>query len=195
MTNRSLRVYFDFIDPLSYFALLDWSPAAADERVDAVWVPFELRPPPVALVEVGDPSVSGRWEAAGRLAADRGVALSPPRLVPWTRKAHELVLHATDVGADAGALRRSLFEAYAIEGRDIGRVDVLVDLARAASMDTTTTKAVLDVDRFEADVVTLRSEALAAGVSDTPTAMMGRRRLEGFHNGTVLGTFLRTQDP
>jgi len=155
------------------------------------WSPFELRPPPTPLVTVDDSSLEDRWAEAKRLAADRGVELAPPRLVPWTRKAHELVLHAAESDL-ADTVRARIFEAYMREGLDIGRVDVLVELASEAGLDRTRTKAVLDVDRFEARVAALRETAAADGVDDTPTVVHPRQRLRGFHNRDRLGTLLGT---
>lgn len=193
MTDAQILFYYDFTDPLSYLTALELE-RAAGERADAIrWIPFELRPPPTPLVLATDESLADRWSEARRLAPEVGVDFHPAELVPWTRKAHELIVHAeADEAADVRALRTAVFEAALLEGRDIGRVDVLVDLARSAGLATTETKAVLDVDRYEADVAASRSVAADAGVTETPTVVRGERRLEGFHNRTVLGTFLGT---
>jgi len=86
--------------------------------------------------------------------------------------------------------RRAVFDAYMLRTRDIGRVDVLVDLAGSFGLDTTETKAVLDVDRYEARVDERRRAAATSGVRTTPSVVSGSRRMEGFHNGDALGTFL-----
>ena len=115
------------------------------------------------------------------------------RLVPWTRKAHELIAHATAHDASsADAVRLAVAVAYALEGRDIGRVDVLVEIGIANGLDRTETKAVLDVDRYEADVARAAREAATAQVTRTPTIIVGSERFEGFHNRTALGTLLGT---
>ena len=111
--------------------------------------------------------------------------------MPWTRKAHELVRHATESDL-AGEVRRAIFEAYLFEGRDIGRVDVLVQIARTLGLDPGETKPVLDVDRHEAEIAELRASALAAGVREAPTLALGDRLLEGFHNAAAIRTFLGT---
>jgi len=190
MTQTRPTFYYDFIDPLSYlmageFALLK------DRGIDVVeWMPFELRPPPTPLTSQEDPDLAPRWGSAGTEHEQRR-AFSPPQLVPWTRKAHELVLHAAESDRDT-PVRELIFEAYLFEGRDIGRVDVLVDLARVAGLDTTETKAVLDVDRFEAQVAAQRREASEVGITTTPTLRAGDRMLQGFHNASGIRTFLGT---
>ncbi len=191
MSDPAVTIHFDFVDPLSYLLARELAALVPTSDGRLSWSPFELHPPPTPLVTVDDPSLQGRWAEARRLAAHRGVELAPPRLVPWTRKAHELVLHAAETDLD-DAVRDRIFEAYMREGRDIGRVDVLVALASDAGLDRTRTKAVLDVDRFEARVAALREAAAAEGVTDAPTVVHGAGRLEGFHNRDRLGTLLGT---
>lgn len=193
MTDAPILFYYDFIDPLSYLTAVEFEHGAGQRAEAARWMPLELRPPSMPLVAVTDESLAERWAQARAIAADVGVVFQPGRLVPWTRKAHELIVHAeaTEV-VDVRALRTAVFEAALLEGRDIGRVDVLVELARGVGLKPTETKAVLDVDRHEADVAASRGRAVDAGVTVVPTIVWGERRLEGFHNRTALGTFLGT---
>lgn len=191
MASPRATLYYDFIDPLSFLLVAELSHVQGLADTDLAWHPLELRPPPTPLVTVDDPAVAERWEAAQAVAGEDAAALSPPRLVPWTRKAHELVLYAGEHGREHD-VRRRIFEAYMTERSDIGRVDVLVAIAIEAGLDRTESKAVLDVDRHEADVARLREEALAAGIVEIPTLVVGDRRLEGFHNRDRIGTLLGT---
>jgi predicted DsbA family dithiol-disulfide isomerase len=88
------------------------------------------------------------------------------------------------------AVRTAIFGAYFGAGQDIGRVDVLVAIGVGAGLDPTETKAVLDVDRHEADVTAQRREAEASGVTDVPRLWDGTRLAEGFPDLTGLGTLL-----
>jgi predicted DsbA family dithiol-disulfide isomerase len=190
MSNPPAAFYFDFIDPLSYLFEIELGSVVGptDERVARIG--FEIRPPPTPLTDIDDPAIASRWDV-GRVVADElGLSLSPPRLVPWSRKAHELHLYAAsrDLGPN---IRAAVFDAYFVAGHDIGRIDVLVEVGRSAGLDVTETKAVLDVDRFEADVTAARDRAASAGVGDAPVLVLGAARLEGFHNRSTLGTFLR----
>jgi predicted DsbA family dithiol-disulfide isomerase len=190
MHEAPAALYFDFTDPLSYLVELELTALVGSTGHGPTRLPFELRPPPTPLTVVSDPLLATRWDTATTAAAGLGVTLSPPRLVPWSRKAHELHLFARSREAE-GSVRAATFEAYFQGGLDIGRVDVLVEIGRACGLDPTETKAVLDVDRFEEEVRTSRDEAVAAGVRDTPLLVRGAGRLQGFHNRVSLGTFLR----
>jgi predicted DsbA family dithiol-disulfide isomerase len=183
------QLYFDFIDPVSYLLELELrrvEPSLAG-RVERIG--FELVPPPAPLTSVDDPRWSARWAEARPLAERRAVRLDPPRLVPWTRKAHELHTLAREHGKVDEA-RMAIFSAY-FDGEDIGRVDRLVEIAVSLGLDRTTTKAVLDVDRHEADVVRARGAGVALGVSDVPTMVVRGRLVRAFHNREDLGTLLR----
>jgi len=185
------RFYFDYVDPLSW--LMDREIEAALEEDDApiVHVPRELRPPPAPLLDPDGPRWRERWQAAAALADGHGLpAPSVPGIVPWTRKAHEFVAHASEKGVGAAA-HRAVFEAFFLLGEDIGRVDVLVGLGRTLGLDTTETKVVLDVDRFAEQVAARAREADEAGVGEPPVLVRGSEALRGFHNRDAVRTFLR----
>lgn len=190
MSSRPDRIYFDFVDPLSYVASRTLAPGSGEPRGDMPeWVGFELRPPPTDLTTSDDPMWLERTAAARPGADELGLTLNPPRLVPWTRKAHELHLLAAARG-HGHEIRDAVFDAFFRDGRDIGRVDVLVEIAASVGLDRTETKAVLDVDRHEAEVAEARRVAEAAGVTDVPCYSMSGRLVRGFPDPTGLGTLL-----
>jgi predicted DsbA family dithiol-disulfide isomerase len=88
------------------------------------------------------------------------------------------------------AAHRAVFDAVFLEGRDVGRVDVLVELAGGLGLDATETKATLDVDRYAPDVVAARAAAARSGVAASPALVSGHGTLQGFHNRDALRTFL-----
>ena len=198
IVRNPIDIWFDFVDPASVLLMLEVDAARRDGEPWATesgirWMPLELRPPPTPLVGIGDPDLAPLWDEARKIATGLGVDLAPPTLVPWTRKAHELIAHSEAGDAPtAHAIRLAVARAYALEGRDIGRVDVLVEIAITQGLDRTETKAVLDVDRYEADVARMARRAVEARVTRTPTIIAGSQRLEGFHNRTALSTLLGT---
>jgi len=180
-------LYFDFVDPLSYLADLEAERIEPTLPAEVIRVGFELRPPPSPLTSLDDPVWGRRWEDARTWAPD--VTFDPPLLVPWTRKAHELHLFAHERGVGREA-RRSVFEAYLLDSRDIGRVDELVALGTSLGLDRTETKAVLDVDRFEEAVLQARREAESRGVTTVPAIEGAGSPPRGFHNPADVGTLL-----
>ncbi|GMV07329.1 MAG: hypothetical protein AMXMBFR53_36040 [Gemmatimonadota bacterium] len=190
MARSSPLFCFDYLDPLSYLVQRELDALAAEGALPSVRrIPLEIRTPAQPMLDPDDAPWRTLWARAEEEAAALGVPLVPPTLLPWTRKAHELVLHAGEKGVGDEA-HRLVFEALFRRGRDIGRVDVLVELARELGMDAQEAKAVLDVDRFAADVAALGAEARAAGAGSPPTLVLGARTLRGFHNRDALRTFL-----
>jgi predicted DsbA family dithiol-disulfide isomerase len=183
-------LFFDYVDPLSYLLERELSGLLPELAVPPLrHVPLELRPPPGPMLDPEGEGWTERWNASRALAEDRHIRFPDPAVVPWTRKAHELVLHAESQGLGAGA-HSALFDAFLLEGRDIGRVDVLVEIARSLGLDQTGAKAVLDVDRYSDEVSSLGESARALGIDAPPAFALGDAILQGFHNRDALRTFL-----
>jgi predicted DsbA family dithiol-disulfide isomerase len=141
------------------------------------WRGFELRPPPQPMIDPG----SAEWRTRQAVAAghgERGDVSDAPPIIPWTRKAHELSEFARERDC-LHAVRRSLFRAHFVDHIDIGRIDLLLEIAGGAGLDRSEAKAVLDVDRYTATVLGHRESALEDGVRDVPVLVQPGERLEG----------------
>ncbi len=180
--SEPILLYFDYVDPLWFVA--ERAARVLEERGSPVHRrPFELKPPPKPLLAPTDPEIERRRsEARWR---DPETSLATPPLIPWTRKAHELALHAKERGSFA-RVHTALAEAHLCRARDIGRVDVLLDLAVECGLDGSETKAVLDVDRFRSEVEASREEAVARGVRSTPTFVLRDQPVWGVPDRQVL---------
>ena len=129
---------------------------------------FELFPAPAPP---GLPSADD-VRAALPLAEELGIALRVPPSIPRTRKAHEAAKLAEQKGRGR-AMREALFAAYFGEGRDVGRIDVLVELGAALGLDATELKVVLDVDTFSGAVDGDRALAARLGIAAVPALVVG----------------------
>jgi predicted DsbA family dithiol-disulfide isomerase len=177
--NDRARFFYDYVDPLSY--LLEIRIRALETELGPLVErhPFELRPPPAPLVLPEEPLWTQRWEAARAWAEEQGISLVAPELIPWSRKAHELALHAREKERFE-EIHGAIFRAAHERGMDVGRIDVLVGVARDAGLDPTETKAVLDVDRHAAAVDGMRGEAERLGVRGVPTLLHEGELIEGW---------------
>lgn len=184
-----VRIYLDYIDPGSFLMdrrlrALETSTAITVERL-----PWEVRRPPDPMLDPDDNAWVEYWTDMARQARGEGVSLVRPELVPWTRKAHELALLAGEKGC-FDKVHRALMEGFQVQGRDLGRVDLLVELGHAQGLDLTEVKAVLDVDRHAETLDRIRDEARALGVRGVPTLVAGPRVMEGVHGVEALQEFL-----
>jgi len=188
--EQHLTFAFDFVDPGSYLVrelLVRWLDAASLHRIRML--PLELRVPGSSPLSPRSEAWRRLTEEMARVAAELDVAFSPPDMVPWTRKAHELAFHALEV-EDQASIYDLLFRAYFRDALDLGRVDVLIRLADRAGLDASEVRTVLGVDRFDARVHEARQEALASGIRGVPTLVRGPHRLEGFTQEADLHRFL-----
>lgn len=107
-----------------------------------IWRPFELRP------EGAPPKDRSYIEKSFRhwvqpMAAELGVEMHLPPVQPLTRLAHEAAAFARLLGKEA-AMADAIFKAYWVEGRDIGQVEVLCDVALKVGIDPVQLRAALD---------------------------------------------------
>lgn len=168
-------LYFDFIDPVSHLVSRMVDRAGVAAAIE--WRGFELSPPPQPMIDPGSAEWRTRQAVAARSGKGRNRTDAPP-IIPWTRKAHELSEFARERDCFR-AVRRALFRAHFVDHIDIGRIDLLLEIARGAGLDGSEAKAVLDVDRYTATVISHRRDALEEGVRDVPVLVQPGRRLEG----------------
>lgn len=180
MSRPALVVFLDYVDPFSYLLEPVLRRLEDEDRVEIRRRPFELHAPGRRLPDPNAPERIRQWhDEVESLARELGTVIRRPRLIPWTRKAHELARFAASRGRFR-EVHEALFRAHFVEGRDIGRIDVLVAIGAAAGLPVTETKATLDVDACAGDVAAAREEAARLGVQCVPTILAADRRLTGY---------------
>ncbi|RDV44878.1 DsbA family oxidoreductase [Leifsonia sp. ku-ls] len=84
-----------------------------------------------------------------------------------TVKAHEL-LHFAKAHGKQLELAERLFRAYFVEGRHVGRIDDLADLAAEVGLDRAEAVAALESERYLSDVRADQSTAVEYGINGVP---------------------------
>ncbi|MDF2630647.1 MAG: disulfide bond formation protein DsbA [Symbiobacteriaceae bacterium] len=115
-----------------------------------IWRPFELRPegaPPKDRAYIENAFTN--WVAP--MARDLGVEMRMPTHEPQTRLAHEAAAFARSIGKEA-ELADAIFKAHWVHGRDIGRVEVLCDIALSAGIDPVEMRGVLEEGAYRQQV-------------------------------------------
>jgi predicted DsbA family dithiol-disulfide isomerase len=205
LERPELEIVFDYVDPGSYLVFRQLerhlgraNPGGAGGAQGASrvrWRPLELRVPGAPHL---DPAGREWADMVERLAVEASridVPFEPPEAVPYSRKAHELALHAGEQG-HFDAVHRALFEARFVQARDLGRIDVLVEVSAGAGLDPSEVRTVLGVDRFDEEVRREREALLVGGVRGVPTLRRpdGEVLIEGYPGAdafeTVLGKML-----
>jgi predicted DsbA family dithiol-disulfide isomerase len=142
------------------------------QDVEFAWLPYELRPEPEPLPDMGGPDLERfkrNWEnGAGLLAREYGVEMYFPPIKPRSRWAHEAAEFARD-RSQFDAMRTALFQAYFVANRDIGDQDVLADVATAVGLDGAELREALGDGRYTSRVRELEGLSGRIGVTAVPT--------------------------
>jgi predicted DsbA family dithiol-disulfide isomerase len=133
LAGKQITIYADFIDPFHYLGYHALRPLAEQKGIDMVWQGFELNPDTPLEgfdLETGGNSDlrPGMWASVENLAKTHGLTLSQPCRIPNTRGAHALVDLALQRDVK-NPLIDTLYQAYFNRQQDLGKLDVLIELA------------------------------------------------------------------
>ncbi len=184
-----LDIFSDPVCPWCYLgkANLDRAMEAHPEHPFAIeWHPFQLNPemPPEGvdkrdylLSRFGSPqqleAIHDRFRA---IAKQNGVQMDPdtPKRIPNTLNAHR-VIHWAGLEGRQSLVMAALMRAYWVEGRDIGNLGVLADIAAGAGMERAVVERLLASDA-DLDVVKAReAHARERGVNAVPTFLIANQ--------------------
>jgi len=150
------------------------------------WHPFQLNPdlPPEGMpkrayleAKFGGPAkVDAIHDRLREVARAAGVDLDPdiPQRMPNTLNAHRLI-HWAGIEACQPDVVDRLMRAYWAEGRDIGDLETLADIASEAGMDRAATLRLLHSDADADDIAARDADARAKGVTAVPTFLVAQQ--------------------
>lgn len=191
-----VTIYSDVICPWCYLGKRRLEAALREpdmpRQLAIGWRPFELNPD---MPAEGMPRAAYRARKFGPERARQsdlqmaehgrevGIAFAFDKMqrTPNTRLAHRLLWHAGRQGEEAqNALVNRLFAGYFEEGLDIGRKDVLLDLAAEAGLDAGEARNVIDGDESLQAVLDLEGEGMRMGIRGVPYfVLIGKYAVSG----------------
>lgn len=161
-----LDVFGDFVCPFC------WLAQPVVERVSAaLGLPvrhhaFELRPMPAPFPD--ERYMRRLWEhGVLPILRAQGIEATFPTIRTRTRKAHEAAAFA-DVRGRGAAMRAAIYDAYFRRGRDIGRIDEIVELGTSAGLNAADLRVALDNDQYAETIVEDRRLARTLEVPALP---------------------------
>jgi predicted DsbA family dithiol-disulfide isomerase len=149
VTALTATIFSDFTCPFCYMTEAALWRRAESGDINVRYRAVELYPHPTPAPAPRDEA--GWREATEPLATELGLTLRAPDFRPRTRKAHEAACFAAVRGLEQ-RLRRALFSAYWQHGEDIGRIDMIVAIARTTGLDAEELKIALDIDTHSDEV-------------------------------------------
>lgn len=191
MTRPAIRldIFSDPVCPWCYVgkANLDRALAAhPDHPFQIQWHPFQLNPemPPEgvdkrAYLEEkfgGKARVDAVHDRLREAARGAGVDMNPdkPRRMPNTLNAHRLI-HWAGIENLQSCVVTALMRAYWVEGRDIGDLETLADIAGETGMDREAALRLLQSDADAADIQARDQDARRKGVTAVPTFLIAQQ--------------------
>lgn len=184
-----LDIFSDPVCPWCYVgkANLDRALGAhPDHPFQVQWHPFQLNPdmPAEGVAKRayleqkfgGKARVDAIHERLREVARGAGVDMDPdkPQRMPNTLNAHRLI-HWAGIEGVQQAVVDALMRAYWTEGRDIGDLPTLADIAGENGMDRAATLRLLQSDADADDIQARDQDARQKGVNAVPTFLIAQQ--------------------
>lgn len=161
-----------------------------EDKNDLIFHPLEICPPTNTPID----STNQEWvdynKKVQRLGKQAHLDCTYPISPPWSRKAHELRLYAKKKGVER-LVHKEIFRSYFQKHLDIGRIDILVNIASDSGLNPSECRATLDVDRYSEEIQTLGLEAQDNGIKNSPQLKTEAGSLEGPTDIRELRKFLK----
>jgi len=135
--------------------------------------------------------LEGMHQAMSERMAAAGLAYSDQRTMTYnTRLAQELAAWA-DSQPGGDAIHNTLFRAYFVENRNIGQIEVLLDIAGSMGLDAAQARQVLEQRTQRAQVDKDWQYSHATGITGVPAFLAGNQVVVGCQPYEVLEKFIR----
>lgn len=181
-----VAVLSDYICPFCYIGFLRLEKLRQHYALAVNWALVEIHPEspaegkPVEQLGYSSERLDRMLGDLGELARAEGVELAPQTFTTNSRKALLLAEASKQHGADIFyALHRRLFEAFLVEGRNIGDTRVLQALATECGVPAETAQQAWTDPAYEERLQLNMQMAIKNGATSTPTFFIGEQRLSG----------------
>lgn len=171
-----IDVWSDYVCPFCYLQLpeirrLEQSLGAL---IELHWRAFELRPTPNPTLDPAGDYMRSTWQrSVYPMERERGMALQLPPVQPYSRRALEAAMFAGAQNA-FDRMHEAIFSAFFVHGRDIGDIDVLVEIGENAGLPADELRRALFDQRYTAEVEDDQKLAYELGISGVPMILLRR---------------------
>ena len=185
-TTPIVEVFFDYVCPWCYLGTVRTERLQREYGVELRWTVFPLHPEtPEEGMELAELFAGHEAEIATMqarligLASAEGLPLVARSRTYNSRLAQELGKWAEAQG-QGDPFRRAVYRAYFVEGKNIARVDELVQITGSVGLPQDEARAVLATRSFAAAVDADWQRAAGLRITAVPTHLCGDKRLAGF---------------
>lgn len=189
MTTVKLDILSDPICPWCYIGKTHLDKALAelpDHPFVIEWHPFQLNPDMpregMGRREYLEGKFGGKEGAVRAYApvvehaqkAGLSINFEAMQRTPNTLDAHRLI-HWAGIEGKQGAVVDALFDAYFVQAKDIGDIEVLTTIAADAGLDAEATRRLLDGDSDISEIRDRDTHSRKMGVSSVPTFIIANQ--------------------
>lgn len=205
--SSNIQVTYDFICPWCWIGEenLERALAASGSSTDRqmTFLPYQLNPDmPVQGMDrkAYRSSKFGSWARSQAMDAQVtqagkavGLTFDYERVekTPNTLAGHRLVWREQHAGRDASFLVKAIFKAYFGDGRDIGDLNVLADIAAETGLDRGAIVDFLNTDEGTTEVLELEAQTKASGVRSVPSIQIADDVITGAQPTEIMIQVLR----
>ena len=196
-TKVPVTVFADFVCPWSYIAQEQVDQLLEDYDVELRWRPHWLHPeiPPEGLpvADSGDSKQRQEMQAwLKEMAPEMAARIRPQTKRHFSFLAFAAMEFAQDHGL-AQPFRRAVYKALWEEGGDIGQISTLQECAHKVGLDAEELGKELRQRPYLERAGAAVEEAARKGIQHTPTVILGRTAILGWHYYEVFESALEKQ--
>ena len=171
-----ITVFSDYVCPFCYLEEPDLARVREEygDRVEVDWRAYELRPDPIPTLDPDGDYLHRVWNASVYpMARSLGMTLRLPPVQPRSRKALEAAEFARENGRYE-AMHTALFRAFFEKGRDLGEVEILLEVGESVGLDREDLRTALEAGRYAEKVIGDEKLARKLGVDSVPTMFVAQ---------------------
>lgn len=167
-------------------------------QIDLAWVAFPLHPETpeegITLEELfagRDYDIEKSRLRLKQVAEELGLPLGERKRTYNSRLTQELAKWAESKGK-GDLFHDSVFRAYFVDGKNIGKMDEMVSLAKSMGLPEKEARSVLESRTYKEAVDADWSRSRKLGITGVPTFVIGERGIVGFQPYEALEQFLKS---
>jgi predicted DsbA family dithiol-disulfide isomerase len=193
---QMLEIFYDYVCPWCYFITGCIEKLHREFQIDIRWTAFQLHPETSEEGQTLDALFADKNVDFGknmalqkRVASRLGLPFGDCRTIYNSRLAQEVGKLAESKGKGHD-FHKALFRSYFVEGKNIGKTRVLVEVAESINLNGSETKKIIQQRTYQEATDLDCKRSLASNITVVPTFLLNNQILVGAQQYETLENFL-----
>ena len=172
MQSVKMVVYSDYLCPFCFIANELVKRLKQKFTLDIEWKPFELHPNLELMPDINSEYIKRAWLNVERLSKEYKIKIKLPSYLSLSRKA----LMTSEFARAHGrfdACHDMIFNAYFLEGKDIAKVTILLDIIKKLDLNEAKFKESLKNEAYSKYITNSIRELHSYGITGVPAFFIG----------------------